>query len=220
MTTSYLDYLKNDPIEYQRFLTLRRTLENLKTFLAGRSVFDFGASYGLSACAYVEIGASRVVGVEPDPLRVSRGNQIIQELGLSDKITLSQTTSTDRLQFQDDSFDTVFANAVLEHIPEPRARFVREMWRILKPGGHLIINETPNKYLPIDYHTTGGLWFVPCAFRRMWRVVMPYFGGIGLVRIKIGIIQDGGASGFMRLRGPLGLAIGLSQKYLIGATEC
>jgi len=29
------------------------------------------------------------------------------------------------------------------------------------PSGHLIINETPNKYLPIDFHTTGGLWFVP-----------------------------------------------------------
>ena len=67
MTISYLDYLKDDPIEYERFLTLRRTLENLKTFLAGRSVLDFGASYGLSACAYVEAGASRVVGVEPDP---------------------------------------------------------------------------------------------------------------------------------------------------------
>jgi ubiquinone/menaquinone biosynthesis C-methylase UbiE len=161
MTITYLEYLKDNPIEYERFLTLRRTLENLKTFLAGRSVLDFGASYGLSACAYVEAGASRVVGVEPDPLRVVRGNQIIRELGFSDKITLSQTTSTDQLQFQDASFDTVFANAVLEHIPEPRARFVREMWRILKPGGHLIINETPNKYLPIDYHTTGGLWFVP-----------------------------------------------------------
>ena len=161
MTISYLDYLKDEPIEYERFLTLRRTLENLKTFLTGRSVLDFGASYGLSACAYVEAGASRVVGVEPDPLRVARGSQIITELGLSDKITLSQTSSTDQLQFHDDSFDTVFANAVLEHIPEPRVRFVREMWRVLKPGGHLIINETPNKYLPIDYHTTGGLWFVP-----------------------------------------------------------
>ena len=161
MSISYLDYLKDAPIEYERFLTLRRTLENLKTFLAGQSVFDFGASYGLSACAYVEAGASSVVGVEPDPVRVARGRQIITELGLSDKIMLLQTTSTDQLQFEDDSFDTVFANAVLEHIPEPRAAFVREMWRILKPGGHLIINESPNKYVPIDWHTTGGLWFVP-----------------------------------------------------------
>ena len=218
MTTSYLDYLKNDPIEYQRFLTLRRTLENLKTFLAGRSVFDFGASYGLSACAYVEIGASRVVGVEPDPLRVSRGNQIIQELGLSDKITLSQTTSTDRLQFQDDSFDTVFANAVLEHIPEPRARFVRECGGFSSLAGILLsMKHRTSTCLSITIPPAGFGLFP--GFRRMWRVVMP-FGGIGLVRIKTGIIQDGGVSGFMRLRGPLGLAIGLSQKYLIGATEC
>ena len=67
MTITYLDYLKENPIEYERFLTLRRTLGNLKIFLAGRSVLDFGASYGLSACAYVGVGASRVVGVEPAP---------------------------------------------------------------------------------------------------------------------------------------------------------
>jgi len=160
-SSSYLDYLKEEPIEYERFLTLRRTLESLKTLLSGRCILDFGASYGLSACAYLEAGASRVVGVEPDAGRVERGIEIIQELGLSDRIVLSHTSSTDRLPFANALFDVVFANAVLEHIPQPRAPYISEMWRVLKPSGHLIINETPNKYLPIDFHTTGGLWFVP-----------------------------------------------------------
>ena len=159
--SSYLDYLKEEPIEYERLLTLRRTLESLKIHLSGRCILDFGASYGLSACAYLEAGASRVVGVEPDAARVERGTAIIEELGLSDRIVLSHTSSTDKLSFMDASFDVVFANAVLEHIPSPRAPFIREMWRVLIPGGNLIINETPNKYLPIDFHTTGGLWFVP-----------------------------------------------------------
>ena len=160
-SSSYLDYLKEEPVEYARFVTLRQTLEGLKTFLSGRCILDYGASYGLSACAYIEAGASRVVGIEPDGARVKRGIGIIQELGLSDRIVLDHTPSTDKLPFADASFDVVFANAVLEHIPSPRTRFIQEMWRVLMPSGHLIINETPNKYLPIDFHTTGGLWFVP-----------------------------------------------------------
>ena len=161
MAISYLDYLKDNPIEYERLLTLRRTLSSLKPFLIGHRVLDFGASYGLSACAYVEAGASMVVGVEPDPTRVARGRDIINKLGWTERITLIQTSATDHLPFENASFDIVFANAVLEHIPQPRVKFIREMWRMVRSGGHLIINETPNKYVPIDFHTTGGLWFVP-----------------------------------------------------------
>ena len=169
MVMSYLDYLKDSPIEYQRFLTLRRTLEGLKPFISGHRVLDFGASYGLSACAYLEAGASNVVGVEPDAERVERGTEIIRELGLSEKVTLRHTPSTDHLPFESSTFDVVFANADLEHIPQPRTTFVKEMGRVLTPGGYLIINETPNKYLPIDFHTTGGLWLLPWLPKRIAR---------------------------------------------------
>jgi ubiquinone/menaquinone biosynthesis C-methylase UbiE len=161
MDSTYLYYLKDKPIEYERFLTLRRTLKDLKPFIAGKNILDFGASSGLSACAYLEAGALTVVGIEPDPNRVERGRTIIDKLGFSERITLMHTSSTDNLPFKCETFKVVFANAVLEHIPQPRAAYVREMWRVLAAGGFLIINETPSKYLPIDLHTTGGLWWVP-----------------------------------------------------------
>jgi ubiquinone/menaquinone biosynthesis C-methylase UbiE len=166
---SYLDYLKNSPVEYERFMTLRRTLDKLKPFIADRSVLDFGASYGLSACAYIEAGAFHVVGVEPELARVERGREIIKELELAERITLLHTPVTECLPFESASFDVVFANAVLEHIPPPRTVFLKEMWRVLRKGGHLIINESPNKYLPIDLHTTGGLLFVPWLPKRLAR---------------------------------------------------
>lgn len=40
------------------------------------------------------------------------------------------------LPFQDDSFDLVISNAVLEHVPDPFAD-ARELVRVLKPGGEL-----------------------------------------------------------------------------------
>jgi len=41
------------------------------------------------------------------------------------------------LPFQDDSFNGIISVAVLEHVPAPHAH-VREMWRILKPGGRVL----------------------------------------------------------------------------------
>ncbi|MBE9532040.1 MAG: methyltransferase domain-containing protein [Proteobacteria bacterium] len=42
------------------------------------------------------------------------------------------------LDFPDDSFDNVSMIAVIEHLEEPK-RIVKEIARILKPGGHFIV---------------------------------------------------------------------------------
>jgi len=161
MPTAFLEYVKDDPIEHDRFLALREGLNLLRPYFHNRKVLDFGASYGLSICALTELGANHVIGVEPDPDRVRRGHQIIRNLGIEHKAQLVQISYDAILPFPECSFETVLANAVLERIPSGHRPYVREMWRVIKPGGYLIIRESPNKYLPIDLHTTGGLWLIP-----------------------------------------------------------
>jgi ubiquinone/menaquinone biosynthesis C-methylase UbiE len=52
-------------------------------------------------------------------------------------------------------FNFIFLNAVYEHLlPNERKTLLRELWKILKPGGLLFINETPQRLYPIDFHTT------------------------------------------------------------------
>ncbi len=46
------------------------------------------------------------------------------------------------LPFEDERFDCVITFQVIEHIPDDR-EFVREIWRVLRPGGRLIVT-TPN----------------------------------------------------------------------------
>jgi SAM-dependent methyltransferase len=41
--------------------------------------------------------------------------------------------------YPDESFDTVYSSHVLEHMEDPQ-KAVENWWRILKPGGHLIIS--------------------------------------------------------------------------------
>jgi SAM-dependent methyltransferase len=53
------------------------------------------------------------------------------------KVNLNEKTP-----FEDKSFDVVFAVEIMEHLEAPRA-FLREIHRILKPGG-LVIVTTPN----------------------------------------------------------------------------
>lgn len=150
----------SDPKERRRYRTLKETLEPLRPLFAGKRVLDFGASHGPAVCALLEMGAAQVVGVEPGAEWVRAGERILAEGGFGARAALLHVADTRTLPFVDASFDFVLVNAVLEHIPQPRAAYIREIWRVLRPGGFLMVNETPNKYLPRDVHTTG-LWWVP-----------------------------------------------------------
>ena len=57
-----------------------------------------------------------------------------------------QVASVVEIPYPDDRFDVVLCFAVIDHVPdEKRQDAVRELVRVLKPGGTLFIN-TPNRY--------------------------------------------------------------------------
>ena len=58
--------------------------------------------------------------------------------------------------FEDNTFDVVTARHVIEHIPDP-VSFASEIFRILKPGG-LMVLKTPNS-LALARHWFGTNWF-------------------------------------------------------------
>lgn len=145
-------------IEIQRYHTINKSLIEWKFLFKNKIVMDYGAGYGLSMGALLFHGAKYVFGIEPDEERVKVGRRMLQSAGLSDQANLIHVTDTLSLPFQAEKFGFVIANAVLEHIPIPRTQYLLETWRVVAPGGYLMINETPNKYFPKESHTTN-LWF-------------------------------------------------------------
>ena len=54
------------------------------------------------------------------------------------------------------SFDGILLSAVFEHLlPDERLGLMPRLWSMLKPGGLVFVNETPNRLFPAELHTTG-----------------------------------------------------------------
>jgi 2-polyprenyl-3-methyl-5-hydroxy-6-metoxy-1,4-benzoquinol methylase len=125
----------------------------------GKHVLDFGCGCGATAIVLARMGA-RVISVDPDGPSIHAGRLRARDSQVGDSVSFCHVRETDRLPFPDGTFDTVLCYQVLEHIPPPeRVTHVQEMWRVIRPGGHLLVS-VPNRLWPIEFHTTG-LWFVP-----------------------------------------------------------
>src|SRR5687768_6467162 len=86
----FADLLKNRT-ERQRYETLRESLQEWRHLIVGKTVLDFGCSWGTSTAALVEMGAELVWGVEPDAERVLCGNEYLGRIGVWGKATLHHT---------------------------------------------------------------------------------------------------------------------------------
>jgi len=72
---------------------------------------------------------------------------------LTDRSTPDVVGSATDIPLADASFDTVVCTEVLEHVADP-LKALREMHRVLKPGGHLILTTPmywPRHEVPYDY---------------------------------------------------------------------
>jgi 2-polyprenyl-3-methyl-5-hydroxy-6-metoxy-1,4-benzoquinol methylase len=101
--------------------------------LAGQLVLDAGCGTGRGTKRLEERGANVVA--------LDLGANLLQ-------YTVSHTTSEPvsssilQLPFADNTFAVVFSSEVIEHTPDPLLA-VREMTRVIKPGGYLSLS-TPN----------------------------------------------------------------------------
>ena len=100
----------------------------------GSRVLEVGVGTGLSLAAYpLDVD---VVGVDLSPEMLQRAERKVEQAGW-DHISLEQGDAQN-LRFEDEHFDYVTSFHVVSVVPDPAA-MVREMVRVCRPGGHLVI---------------------------------------------------------------------------------
>jgi 2-polyprenyl-3-methyl-5-hydroxy-6-metoxy-1,4-benzoquinol methylase len=129
----------DQPSPWSNPATNRRVLELLGELDWSRArVLDVGAGSGWLSQSL----SDRVAGSGLDPTEHVFACDLMPESFLCRDIPCSRMGTDGRLPYPDDHFDAVVAVEVIEHV-EDQFAFLREMARVAKPGGFVLVT-TPN----------------------------------------------------------------------------
>lgn len=112
----------------------------LLSITQGTTILELGYGRGdvLRACA--QAGA-KVTGIDYSPSALKIAKETLAAYPDAD-IRLGDCRD---LPFASDTFDRVFAADLVEHLSAPNGEaLLREMFRVLKPGGFIFLHTTPN----------------------------------------------------------------------------
>jgi len=121
----------------------------LDTLPSGTTVLDVGCGIGGSSRILARDYGFTVTGITLSPQQVRRA----QELTPPEVSAHFQIDDALALSFPDASFDVIWSIEAGLHMPD-KAQFVRELMRVLKPGGILLIadwNQRDDRQIPLRY---------------------------------------------------------------------
>lgn len=132
----------------------RRLMEPLKLLNAepNSMILDIGCGRG-ELIYHLAQGGHIAIGLDYAAQGIKIARQVLNRIG-ADKITLGLSqTNAKHLPFPANSIDHVFLLDVIEHLFEYELNIVfGEIYRVLKPGGNLIIHTMPNTwYYAVGY---------------------------------------------------------------------
>lgn len=124
----------------QKAIKIQKVLEHFtKKPLTNYRVLDIGCGNGLIAHHFVTINnhVTAVDVVDQRDLNYAKNYEFVK-------------ISDEYLPFEDNSFDIVISNHVVEHVSD-YIKHVTEIARVLKPNG-MCYFATPNRYFPFEVH--------------------------------------------------------------------
>lgn len=122
---------------------------------AGKRVLDFGCGAGASTMVLRRLlPPCKIVGVELQE-RLLTIARLRNAYLAGSEIVFLRSPSPQSLPQNLGEFDFVVFSALFEHLlPAERPALLQLVWRHMKPGAILFLNQTPHRYSPIEAHTT------------------------------------------------------------------
>src|SRR5258708_703770 len=120
--------------------------------LRAKRIVDVGCGLGMYVQQFRQF-SDDVYGVDIAPDKIARASEWLPNLRVS---------PAEELPFDDESFDIILLNEVIEHVDDDR-RAINEAFRVLAPGGHIVVY-APNRLYPFETHGYRRLG----AYTTMW----------------------------------------------------
>jgi len=118
-------------------------------------ILDFGCGSGASTAILARrFPESQIVGVElsDELLSIAKARSDFYSLN---NVQFLRSPSGMEIPDGLGEFDLVIMSAVYEHLlPDERPVILKNVWELVRKGGSLFMNQTPNRLFPIELHTT------------------------------------------------------------------
>jgi ubiquinone/menaquinone biosynthesis C-methylase UbiE len=133
--------------------------------VGGERILDVGCGMGTPALKLASTVEVSIVGVTISGRQVERATQRAQQCGFAERLEF-QLADAMALPFPDDSFDAAFALESVQHMD--RATVLRELVRVVRPGGKIVLTDLFRRARPSE----GGPSIMD-ALVSMWMMTEP-----------------------------------------------
>lgn len=122
------------------------TADELRNFIgllglnSSRHLLEVGSGSGGTALFIAENAGCHVLGIDINAFGIKNATELAEKRNLQMQVHFQLADASQALPFEKESFDVVFSNDVICHIPN-RLDLLKEWFRVLKPGGRMLFTD-------------------------------------------------------------------------------
>jgi demethylmenaquinone methyltransferase / 2-methoxy-6-polyprenyl-1,4-benzoquinol methylase len=125
----------------------RKKVRNIVAASGAKNILDVATGTADLAIELSNIPGTRITGIDISSGMLAKGDVKLEKLGLTDRIVLKQADS-ENLPFEDATFEAITVSFGVRNF-ENLEKGMREMGRVLKPGGSLVVLEFSKPRNPV-----------------------------------------------------------------------